>query len=132
MRPMVQPLRLLLFSFLLFIAFSSLAQPLVKSCKPPKNRELWHDRIDREQKNVLKSDGKADQYFQAGSNEDINYFITEAVDNRVDDLQCRIETDSTIGDQKKVGYLRGIENLLRNFSSLYRSRQFTPSHFPSA
>jgi hypothetical protein len=104
-----------------------------KGCKPPKNHELWHDRIDREQKNALKADGRADQMFSAlGSNEDVNYYVTLALTSRIDDLQCRIEKDTITKDQQKVGYLRGVENLLRNFTSLYRSRQFAPAHLPTA
>lgn len=100
-------------------------------CKPPIGRALWHDRIDREQKNALKADGKADQLFYSGNNEDINYFVTQNIVQRVDALQCRIEKDSTIGDQKKKAYLLGVERILKNFTANYRSRQFAPSRFPT-
>jgi len=134
---MYRSLRLLVKSLPLFIcsyAGAQYAAPAAdKSCKPPKNHELWHDRIDREQKNALRSDGRADQvFFALGSNEDVSYYVTLALTSRIDDLQCRIEKDSTIKDQQKVGYLRGVENLLRNFSTFYRSRQFAPAHLPTA
>ncbi|GAC1418436.1 MAG: hypothetical protein NVSMB67_06200 [Flavisolibacter sp.] len=132
MRQVILFLRLVLGFFILLKSYGLEAQLVVKNCKPPKSRELWHDRIDKEQRNALRAEGKAELVFHAGFNEDINYFITESLTRKVDDLQCKIELDSTIGAQKKVGYLRGIENLLRNFTSLYRSRQFTASHFPSA
>src|SRR5206468_3160471 len=51
---------------------------------------------------------------------------------RIDQLECFIENDSTTKDQQKVGYLRGLENMIRNFVSLYRSRQFSAAHFPRA
>ncbi len=105
---------------------------LDKGCKPPIGRVLWHDRIDREQKNTLRADGKADMEFKAGNNDDLNYFITRAITNRVDDLQCKIESDSTLGDQKKKSYLSGLEKILKNFSSLFRARQFNASHLPAA
>lgn len=124
-------LRLLLNSLLLLVCGLTWAQS-DKGCKVPKNHELWHDRIDREQKNALKADGRADQSFTAGSNEDVNYYVTLALTRRIDDLQCSIEQDSTIKDQQKVGYLRGIENLLHNFIGFYRSRQFTAARFPTA
>src|SRR5881275_2449386 len=133
MRRMVLTLRLLLFCLPFLAATSSLAQINTdKGCKPPKNREWWHDRIDREQRNALRADGKADQYFQAGNNEDVNYYVTQAITKQVDELQCKIEQDTLSKDQQKVGYLRGIENLLHNFSNLYRSRQFTAAHLPTA
>jgi hypothetical protein len=127
---MVPTLRLLFAGLPFLISLSSYAQT-DKGCKPPIGRALWHDRIDREQKNALKADGKADQVFYAGNNEDINYFVTAALNQRIDDLQCMIEKDSTIGDQKKKAYLLGIERILKNFIIGYRNRQFTPSRFPT-
>jgi hypothetical protein len=128
-------LRILVSGLTLAVGFSSYAQttPTMaeRGCKPPIGRVLWHDRIDREQKNVLKADGRADQFMQVGNNEDINYFVTQAVISKVDDLQCKIEKDSLTGDQKKKGYLLGIERILRSFAVGYRNRQFTPSRFPS-
>ncbi|MGN6166067.1 MAG: hypothetical protein ACTHOF_16150 [Flavisolibacter sp.] len=130
MRRMVPTLRLLFAGLPFLLSLSSYAQT-DKGCKPPIGRALWHDRIDREQKNALKADGKADQVFYAGNNEDINYYVTQAINQRIDDLQCMIEKDSTIGDQKKKAYLLGIERILKNFIIGYRNRQFTPSRFPT-
>lgn len=131
-------LRLLLKNLLLLVGCPCFAQTFVSqsfsdnSCKPPIGRVLWHDRIDREQKNALRADGRADDVFQAGNNDELNYYVTYTITKKVDALQCRIETDSTLGDQKKKMYLAGIEKMLRNFSSQYRGRQFNASHFPSA
>jgi hypothetical protein len=130
MRRMIQTLRILIICITISIGYQSFAQS--QGCKPPKNRELWHDRIDREQRNALKADGKADNFFQAGSNEDINYFITQAIIRRVDDLQCKIEKDTLSNDQRKVGYLRGLENIVKGFSTNFKNHQFAASHFPSA
>jgi hypothetical protein len=133
MRRMVQTLRILLTCISLSFGIQAMAQHTpANGCKPPKNRELWHDRIDREQRNALKADGKADNYFQAGNNEDINYFITQAITQRVDELQCKIERDTLSNDQRKVGYLRGLENMLKEFSTNFRNHQFTASHLPVA
>ncbi|HEU4633763.1 MAG TPA: hypothetical protein VFS22_07260, partial [Flavisolibacter sp.] len=74
----------LLFAILL-VNLQSYAQTS-NDCKPPIGRALWHDRIDREQKNALKADGKADQLFYTGNNEDINYFVTQNIVQRVDAL----------------------------------------------
>ncbi|MGZ3911915.1 MAG: hypothetical protein ACXVBR_17640, partial [Flavisolibacter sp.] len=130
MRRMVPTLRLL-FSGLAFLAGLSVYAQSDKGCKPPIGRVLWHDRIDREQKNALKADGKADQLFYAGNNEDINYYVTLALNQRIDALQCRIETDSSIGDQKKKAYLLGVERILKNFILGYRNHQFAPARFPT-
>lgn len=130
MRRMVPTLRLLLASLPFLMSLNALAQT-DKGCKPPIGRVLWHDRIDREQKNALKADGRADQLFYAGNNEDINYFVTQNLVQKIDVLQCRIETDSSIGDQKKKAYLLGVERMLKLFVVGFRNRQFTPSRFPT-
>jgi hypothetical protein len=119
-------LRLLLKSLLLIVGTTSFAQNSVTpACKPPIGRALWHDRLDREQKNAQKA-------FQGAVNEDISYFVNQSITSRVDRIQCNIETDSAFNDQKKKNYLAGLERLVKNFTYLYRNRQFTPSHFPTA
>ena len=88
-------LRLLLKSLLLIVGLPSIAQNSVTpSCKPPIGRALWHDRLDREQKNAQKA-------FQGTVNEDISYFVNQSITSRVDRVQCNIETDTAFNDQKK-------------------------------
>ena len=99
------------------------AQPIFASgtstnsqqCKPPKNRELFHDYIDAQQRNVLKSDGKNDNQFTPSKDDEINFLLTQSLVKNIDELQCKIERDSTIKDQVKVRYLRGVESLLKFF-----------------
>src|SRR5690349_15962585 len=114
MRRMVPTLRLLFTSLPFLMSLHSYAQT-DNNCKPPIGRALWHDRIDREQKNALKADGRGGSLFFAGNNEDVNYFVTQTLVQRIDALQCKIETDSAIGDQKKKAYLLGVERMLKNF-----------------
>ncbi len=126
MRGMRLTLRLLLNGLLLFVGSYSFAQTShSNTCKPPIGRALWHDRLDREQRNALR-------YFQGNNNEEIKYYVTQSLTAKVDQLQCKIETDTSLGDQKKKTFLAGLEKMVRNFSSLYRNRQFNASHFPSA
>ncbi len=66
-------LRILLINlFSLLSLFSTAQKTTDKTCKPPINRARWHDLIDREQKNILKADGKADALFRVSSDEGIN------------------------------------------------------------
>jgi hypothetical protein len=132
--------RYLIFLFALFFISVQLliAQPLFVSdtsasgdqCKPSKNRELFHDYIDAQQKNVLKSDGKDDNQFTPTNNEEINFRITRSLTKNIDALQCKIETDSSLKDQKKVRYLRGIEYLLKFYISNTRNRKVSPLILP--
>lgn len=130
---MRRTLRILWKSLFLLIGIHSFAQNSPdKGCKPPIGRVLWHDRIDREQKNTLRADGRADAEFRAGNNEELNYYVTLAITKKIDYLQCRIENDTLLGDQKKKSYLQGIEKMLKNFVSFYRSRQFNAAHLPTS
>jgi len=101
-----------------------------QNCKPPKSRELFHDYINIQQKNILRSDGKNDDQFTPSANEEINFLLTQSLVSRVDALQCKIETDSLLKDQHKIRYLRGIENLLKFFNSNNTSRKINPVLLP--
>src|SRR5688500_11215262 len=98
--------------------------------KPVKTRELFHDYVDREQKSALRSDGRADNFFKASNDEEINYHITNALIQKVDQLQYIIEKDSVVIHNRKVAYLRGIEKMLKQFSASVRPRSFPASHLP--
>jgi hypothetical protein len=99
-------------------------------CKPPKNRELFHDYINEEQKKLLQSDGKNDNEYSPSANEEVNIILTRALINRIDWLQCSIENDTTLTAQNKVRYLRGIENMLKFFNSNTRSKTVNPVLLP--
>ncbi len=122
---MSYPCRLVL-PFLLIASLAS-AQPITGSaCKPPISRIRWHDEIDKAQKKLL------DQKLAAGDNDEMNFYVTGALVKRVDAMQCAIECDTTLREQQKIGYLRGLEALLHNFSASYHLRQLTAAQFPLA
>jgi hypothetical protein len=100
-------------------------------CKVPQNHALFHDYVDREQRNALKMDGKADNEFYGGPNDEVNYQVTQTLTKRIDNLQCAIEADTVARDQKKIAYIRGVERILQNFNSAYRNRRVLPSHLPA-
>src|SRR5687768_2012179 len=129
MRRMNFLFRLLSFSVLLN-ATDSIAQTSIsqvssdKGCRPPISRARWHDDIDRAQKKLI------DQKINAGDNEDLNFFVNQAVTKRIDALQCTIDSDATMRDQQKIAYLRGLETILRNFLNNYRIKKMTAAQFP--
>src|SRR5215831_10145936 len=71
------------------------------NCTPPKNRELFHDYINKEQKNILKSDGKNDNQYTPTNDDQINFLLTRTLIGRIDALQCKIENDSLLTAQNK-------------------------------
>lgn len=96
-----------------FGGFDSLAIP--DGYKPEFRRQLNHDGIDGEQKNILNADGKEDGQFTPSDKEEINQLLTRSLVRKTDWLQYRIETDSALDHRLKVFYLSGMENLLRYF-----------------
>jgi hypothetical protein len=102
----------------------------VKDLKPPKNRELFHDYVDKQQKDILKSDGKADNEFKPSTDEEVNFFVTNAVVSKADWVQYRIEKDTILNSQAKVKYLRGLENLLKYFNGNWRRGNVKATQLP--
>lgn len=101
----------------------------LSKCKPPKNRELFHDYIDKAQKSIFNADGKIDGLFTPSGNDEINFRLTQSL-NRIDQFQCSIESDSTINAQDKVRYLRGMDNLLKFFAGNYTAKRVNPVILP--
>ena len=96
--------------------------------RPPKNRELFHDNIDREQKSLMSSDGRADLLFAVSSNEEVNRLLTRTLTRKVDEFQVATEQDSTLDHRLKVNYLSGMANLLRYIRQNWQSRKVNPLH----
>jgi len=131
MRRMHFTLRLLFFGFVSFFSYYSFSQTNIdKGCKPPINRARWHDLIDKEQKNALKADKKADNFLNVSADEEINFLVTQALTKRIDALQCVIERDTIMSPQGKIRYLDGIEELLKNFTAAFRSGKINASNLP--
>ncbi|HTD94782.1 MAG TPA: hypothetical protein VK644_13250 [Chitinophagaceae bacterium] len=113
------------------ICFSLSAQidtTLLKSMHPPKNRELFHDNIDREQRELLASDGRTDNQFVVSNNEEVNSLLTRVVRREVDEFQYRTEQDSLLDHRLKVNYLTGMSNLLRYVRQNWRSKRVNVLH----
>src|SRR5262245_37445002 len=122
------------YTYLLFfslLAGASFAQnPRDPTLKPDRSRELFHDYVDAEQKKALQADGKDDKIFSPSPNEEVNIQVTNALLGRVNDLQKKIEKDSTMPGQTKVLYIRGIERLLRDLNANWKSGRFVATNLP--
>ena len=103
------------------------------SYKPAQNRELRHDYIDNEQKNILAADGKADDSFSPTNNDEINFLVTQILVKKVDALQYLIETDSILDHRLKVNYLSGLEYVLKYFKQNWKiksDKKVNPASLP--
>ena len=74
-------MKFLFVSVLLVFSLYPMAQPGTNvKIKVDIKRQLFHDYIDREQKNALKADGTADGAFKIlNGDEEINFLITQSL-----------------------------------------------------
>src|SRR5436305_12832520 len=100
--------RFLLLSFALAMVGRIFAQTANPAFKIQQDRKLWHDNIDKEQKRLLALDGKADEVIQVSKDDNINLEISDVMIRRVDLLQEKIETDSSLSGQMKIKNLRSL------------------------
>ena len=125
---------LYLFVFSAFIFSSAQSQidtNVLKKFVPPIGRQQFHDEVNKEQKNILKSDGKEDKLFIISSNEEVNFLVTQAATVKINWLQYTLEKDSSIKDQKKVRYLRGITYMLRYLQREWKTKMLNPINLPA-
>jgi hypothetical protein len=105
--------------------FSQMDTSRLLNFKPEFRRLINHDNINKEQKALLASDGRADDEFVVSSNEEVNFLLTRLLvrGGGIDELRYKIETDSVLDHRLKVNYLTGVSNLLRYVRLNWRSKR---------
>ena len=107
-----------------FSVFSLSAQTAsVTSYQVDKGRLLWHDKVDKQQKLLLKLDGKDDNQLYFSADETVNLQLEYALVKMVDEVQERIELDSLLTHSGKVKYLLGLEDMLKLFITHHRKKR---------
>lgn len=114
------------FSLAATFAFAQPDTSHVRELKPPKNRELFHDNIDREQTALMGSDGKADGQFAVSANPEVNMLLTQVLKQRVDAFQYEVESDSLLDHRLKVNALSGMANVLKYVRLNWKSKKVNP------
>src|SRR5690606_13377025 len=74
-------------------------------------RMLFHDMIDNQQKLLLDKNDS----LKLSNDETINLQVADVLLRQVDELQEKIELDSTLTSQEKVKSLKGIETMLKGY-----------------
>ncbi len=105
---------LLLLVGLLFLSlsFGQCNADSVKNFKP-KQRQYWHDEVDDAQRSLIKWDGTDDGHLKVSNDETVNFLVNQSATTGIDCFQYRVEHDSTLTAQKKIGYLRWYAEFLR-------------------
>ena len=102
------------------------------SGKVPLFRQVFHDKIDKEQQLLDKMDGKQDEVLHINKNEEINLHVTDAMFRQVDELQVWVEKNASIAtNNDKIRYLRLIEDLVRSARVEWSKKQIKPVDFPT-
>ncbi len=113
------------FFFAALTGFAAQAQPGTTEELPmpkvPAMRVLHHDYIDNDQKTILKLDGTDDDLFVAGKDAAQNKRVTDVLMIRINNLQARIETDSSLDENSKFKWLRSIHEMLTGFITGYKA-----------
>lgn len=109
------------------------AQPEDKKKMPevPLMRQIFHSNIDKAQAAILKADGIADSYFAPTNDEQLNKDLTTQLVKVIDDMQIDIEINSSLDNNNKIKYLRGISEMLNAFDASFRSKTIKGIQFPN-
>lgn len=108
----------IIFLLLAFFQFTH-AQPPAEN-NIPLSRLYFHETLDATQRKLLAIDGVADSLFTLTANEGLNARITKAIIEDVDKIANDIEKDSTLDNNNKIKFLRGLNETLLRFSSATR------------
>lgn len=114
--------KLYLFVFFVIKFTLTQAQPELVMPKVPLNRQFFHVKIDDAQQNIIHLNGNNDSIFKVSTDEGINQQTNQILRTHINNLQAKIELDSSILESEKFIWLRGIENLLTDFSNYYRQK----------
>jgi hypothetical protein len=98
----------------------------------PFQRLFAHEKIDKEQKDLDKADGKVDGIIKATQQDDINLYITDAMVRQINELQDSIESNNKIkGQQQKVLYLSYIQELVKTYREGIKQKIIDPVIAPN-
>mgnify|MGYP003547688395 CR=1 FL=1 len=97
----------------------------------PIYRQLFHDKINDEQTQLDRLDGKMDGQIKVSAKPDINLVITDVMTRKIDELQNFVEQEARIKtNNEKIRYLSFIENLLKAFRVEWKKKEFNPVYVP--
>lgn len=124
-------MRLFLLAFMLLPlvpAAQTMAQPPYSyPFAVARDRMLWHDNVDKEQRKLVNSSGTV----QLTRDESINLQIEDAFVRKLDQFQEKLERDSTLTPNDKKKYLKALELMLRGYNQNWNKRDFSPSQAPA-
>lgn len=101
-----------LLTLLLFILPCALFSQTAYNFRIATDRMLFHDLVDKQQKMLLNEDDS----LKLSTDETINLQVSDVLIRQIDEMQRKIEMDTTISGQVKVKSLKSIETLLNRYN----------------
>lgn len=121
--------------FLLLLVLTPLVTVAQTKAQPPyaypfavaRDRMLWHDNVDKEQRRLVTATGAV----QLAKDESINLQIEDAFIRKLDQFQEKLENDSTLSNNDKKKYLKALELMLRGYNQNWNKRDHSSSQAPA-
>ena len=95
--------------------------------KIPMERRIWHENVDKSQQKLERSNSQG----KISHDTTVRLQVMDALVRRVDELQEKIEMDSTLSGQGKIKYLRSLDFMLQGYAANMNKRDFSPSIAPA-
>ena len=105
---------------------TELAMPAI-----PSMRVLHHESIVNSLNAITKLNRKSDNVLPVTKNDTLNRAINTSVRTLVNNMRASVELNSSLDDNAKFKWLRGINEMLTAFISGYSSRTIAPTLFPA-
>jgi len=106
--------------FLLLTVFQIVRAQPSNNEKIPLSRLFFHESIEATQKKIMLMDRKDDNTFTPTSNESLNQELTNTVTKTVNNIKDTIEADSSLDNNNKIKFLRGLNETLLAYISACR------------
>lgn len=87
----------------------------------PIQRATFHQYIEDARLALLKADKRNDSLFSPTRNEELNAQLNYSLSRYLHNLRAIVETDTSITDNQRFMWLRGIRDLLERFTTAYKS-----------
>ncbi len=98
--------------------------------QPDMSRALFHGRLDKAQLQLTALDGKADNIITADKDEEVNAQLTYQATTHINNIQKEIEFNKDLQSNQKIGYIRGLTELIQSFSYEFNNRAITWNQLP--
>src|SRR6187431_115781 len=105
-----------------FTTLAVFAQQEVAMPKIPPSRELHHEMILNSLTAITKLNRRTDTLFPVTGNKALDQSINRSVKLRVNNMRAQVELNSSLSDNDKFKWLRGINEMLTGFISAYKAR----------